>query len=312
MRLMFAGTPEPAVAALERLLASDHEIVAVLTRPDARKGRGRSLYPSPVKALAQTHGIPVFTPSTLRAGTPDGDQFRSDLAALNIDCAPVVAYGNLIPADLLDAVPHGWVNLHFSLLPRWRGAAPVQAAIAAGDTTTGATTFRIDEGLDTGPILASLTEPIMPEDTADDLLTRLAYAGSDLLVATMNQLAAGTATLQPQVGESTHAAKILSSDAQIQWNTPAAEIDRNIRAVTPAPGAWTTLDSDRVKLGKVLPLAETSQDAPGTIRIEKTRVVVATATQDVALTTIQVPGKKMMNAIDWARGRHTTEGLLFS
>lgn len=303
MRIIFAGTPEPAVVALEKLLASSHEVVAVITRPDAKKGRGRTLHPSPVKALAQEHGIEVLTPSTLRAGTEDGDNLRQRLAELQPEAIPVVAYGNLISKDLLDVARHGWVNLHFSLLPAWRGAAPVQAAIAAGDDITGASTFRIEEGLDTGPVFGTVTEGITGTDTADDLLTRLAYSGSDLLVATMDGLEAGTLEPQAQKGEATYAPKISTAAARIDWAQPAFAIDRHIRAHTPGPGAWTLLDDARLKLGPVS-LTERigKQLAPGEALISKDAVYIGTATQPVQLDRIQPPGKKMMNAADWARG----------
>lgn len=323
MRIIFAGTPEPAVVALEKLLASEHEVVAVITRPDARKGRGRSLHPSPVKELALQHGVEVLTPTSLKPDTEDGQAIRERLAELAPDCIPVVAYGNLITSDLLDVAPHGWVNLHFSLLPAYRGAAPVQAAIAAGEQVTGATTFRIDEGLDTGPILGTMEEEIRPTDTADDLLTRLAYAGGDLLVETMDGLEAGTITPRPQEGEATYAAKIRTEDARVDWTRPAAEIDRHIRAHTPGPGAWTTLGGERFKLGPVLltssaalssdaaladaaladaALTDATPLAPGEVRATKKAIFVGTADAPVQLSTIQAPGKKMMNAADWARG----------
>lgn len=303
MRIIFAGTPEPAVVALEKLLASSHEVVAVITRPDAKKGRGRSLHPSPVKALAQEHGIEVLTPSTLRAGTEDGDNLRQRLAELQPEAIPVVAYGNLISKDLLDVARHGWVNLHFSLLPAWRGAAPVQAAIAAGDDITGASTFRIEEGLDTGPVFGTVTEGITGTDTADDLLTRLAYSGADLLVATMDGLEAGTLEPQAQSGEATYAPKISTAAARIDWAQPAFAIDRHIRAHTPGPGAWTLLDDARLKLGPVsLTEGIGKQLQPGEALISKDAVYIGTATQPVQLDGIQPPGKKMMNAADWARG----------
>ncbi|MDK4268394.1 methionyl-tRNA formyltransferase [Corynebacterium accolens] len=303
MRIIFAGTPEPAVVALEKLLASSHEVVAVITRPDAKKGRGRSLHPSPVKALAQEHGIEVLTPTTLRPGTEDGDNLRERLAELQPEAIPVVAYGNLISKDLLDVARHGWVNLHFSLLPAWRGAAPVQAAIAAGDDITGASTFRIEEGLDTGPVFGTVTEDITGTDTADDLLTRLAYSGADLLVATMDGLEAGTLEPQPQSGEATYAPKISTAAARIDWAQPAFAIDRHIRAHTPGPGAWTLLDDARLKLGPVsLTEGIGKQLAPGEALISKDAVYIGTATQPVQLDRIQPPGKKMMNAADWARG----------
>ena len=303
MRIIFAGTPEPAVVALEKLLASSHEVVAVITRPDAKKGRGRSLHPSPVKALAQEHGIEVLTPTTLRPGTEDGDNLRQRLAELQPEAIPVVAYGNLISKDLLDVARHGWVNLHFSLLPAWRGAAPVQAAIAAGDDITGASTFRIEEGLDTGPVFGTVTEGITGTDTADDLLTRLAYAGADLLVATMDGLEAGTLEPQPQSGEATYAPKISTDAARIDWAQPAFAIDRHIRAHAPGPGAWTLLDDARLKLGPVsLTEGIGKQLQPGEALIRKDAVYIGTATQPVQLDRIQPPGKKMMNAADWARG----------
>jgi len=302
MRLIFAGTPEPAVVALERLLKTDHEVVAVLTRPDARRGRGRTLHPSPVSALAQEHGIEVLTPTTLKAGTEDGDAIRTRLAELAPDAIPVVAYGNLVPKDLLDLPTHGWVNLHFSLLPAWRGAAPVQAAIRAGDDITGAATFRIEEGLDTGPVLGTVTEEIRGTDTADDLLTRLAYSGADLLAATMDGLEAGALVAEPQVGEATYAPKITTGDARIDWSQPDFAVDRHIRAHTPGPGAWTTLLDDRVKIGPVTPGSAVEDLAPGEIHVDKNTVSVGTGTGAVTLGLAQPPGKKMMNAADWARG----------
>lgn len=308
MRLIFAGTPEPAVVALQALIDNpNHEVVAVLTRPDSRKGRGRTLYPSPVKALAVEHGIPVLTPTTLK-----DDAVVEEIKSFDADCIPVVAYGNLVPESLLDVVPHGWVNLHFSLLPSWRGAAPVQCAIAAGDEITGATTFRIDAGLDTGPILGRVTEAIRPTDTADDLLTRLAYSGADLLAATMDGLAAGVLRPEAQSDDGvSYAAKVMPEDAKIDWALPAYVIDRKARAVTPAPGPWTTLDDVRLKIGQVgiaseVPEAYLSEDVVvGQVIVEKHRVLVrAGGDTFVELIKVQPQGKKMMVASDWARGAH--------
>lgn len=305
MRLVFAGTPEPAVVALQKLIDSSHEVVAVLTRPDAPKGRGRSLHPSPVKALAVEHGIEVLTPTTLNSGTKDGDAIRETLKELAPDAIPVVAYGNLVPKDLLDLPKYGWVNLHFSLLPQWRGAAPVQAAIAHGDDVTGATTFRIDEGLDTGDILGTVTEEIQGTDTADDLLTRLAYSGADLLTVTMDGLESGTIIPRPQEGTPSHVGKITTADAEITWNQPATAVDRHIRAHTPGPGAWTMSGEQRFKIGPVT-VDNKGDDvpalAPGELHFEKNAVYVGTMTAPVQLGTIQAPGKKSMNAADWARG----------
>ena len=299
MRLVFAGTPEPAAVALQRLLASEHEVVAVLTRPDARKGRGRTLHPSPVKALALEHGIEVLTPETLAGDS----SIQQRLRELSPDAVPVVAYGNLIPADLLDIPAHGWVNLHFSLLPAWRGAAPVQAAIANGDEVTGATTFRIDEGLDTGDILGKLETGIGQTETSGELLERLADTGAGLLAATMDALEAGTATPIPQPQEGTYAHKITPADARVDWAQPASVVDRGIRAHTPAPGAWTMRGEERFKLGPITP-TDGDTLAPGEALFGKNEVLVGTADGDVRLGTIQPPGKKMMNAADWARGLH--------
>ncbi|WP_115684564.1 methionyl-tRNA formyltransferase [Corynebacterium senegalense] len=312
MRLVFAGTPEPAVVALQKLIHSEHEVVAVLTRPDARRGRGRTLHPSPVKALAEANGIEVLTPESLRGN----EEIRARLAGIAPDAIPVVAYGNLIPEDMLDIPRHGWVNLHFSLLPQWRGAAPVQAAIKNGDVTTGATTFRIDPGLDTGDILGTVGEDIGPRDTADDLLTRLAHAGAGLLVDTMTALETGAVTPVSQPAEGTYARKITPADAQVSWSQPAVEIDRAIRAHTPGPGAWTTWEGQRVKLGPVEPTDASGSAGlgPGEVRAEKNAVYVGTGTTEVRLGTVQPPGKKMMDAAAWARGLHTDvieQGVVF-
>ncbi|SDS02188.1 methionyl-tRNA formyltransferase [Corynebacterium timonense] len=296
MRLVFAGTPEPAVVSLEKLIRSDHEVVAVLTRPDARRGRGRSVRPSPVKELALEHSIEVLTPDTLR-----DDATRRRLEELAPEAIPVVAYGNLVPEDLLALPTHGWVNLHFSLLPAWRGASPVQAAIAHGDATTGATTFRIDAGLDTGDILGTVTAEIGPRDTADDVLARLAEVGGDLLVDTMTALDHGAVQPTVQPDEGTYAGKIHQADARVEWTQPAEVIDRRIRAHTPVPGAWTTWGQTRLKLGPV-ELTEGAGLDPGEVRREKNAVYVGTATTEVRLGLIQPPGKKMMEAAAWARG----------
>lgn len=318
MRIVFAGTPEPAVVALEALLDSEHEIVGVLTRPDARKGRGRSLAPSPVAALARERDIPVLTPSTLRVDSGDGAQVRQWLGELAPEAIAVVAYGKLISPDLLQVARHGWINLHFSLLPQWRGAAPVQAAIAHGDDITGASTFRIEEGLDTGDVLGTVTEAIRSDDTADDLLTRLAYSGSQLLVATMDGLADGSLEAQPQVGEASYAPKISAEQAHIDWSQPDFAVDRHIRAYTPGPGAWTMLGEQRLKISPVQLVASDSKAAsvlgdtklaPGELHVCKNDVFVGTATTPVRLDKVQAPGKKMMDAPAWARGSQP-EGIL--
>ena len=250
-----------------------------------------------MKELATRHDIPVLTPTSLR----DNDEFRSELRRLQPDCVPVVAYGNLIPKDVLDLVPYGFINLHFSLLPRWRGAAPVQAAIHAGDAVTGATTFRIDPGLDTGDIIGQLTEPIDPTDTADSLLERLAHRGADLLTHTMDMIADGTAEYRPQDGVATHAHKITVADARVDWTQPADSIDRAIRAVTSSPGAWSTIGEQRIKLGPVTHTTDPHMQ-PGDIHVAKNRILVGTGTTPVSLGRVQPSGKKPMPAADWARG----------
>ena len=315
MRIVFAGTPDPAVVALQHLIDSGHDVVGVITRPDARKGRGRTMHPSPVAALAEKHAIPMVKPTSLKPGPEDGDDVRERLRQWQPECIPVVAYGNLITSDLLDVAPHGWVNLHFSLLPAWRGAAPVQAAILHGDEITGASTFRIEQGLDTGTVLGSITEPIHPTDTSDDLLTRLAYKGAELLVATLDGLEAGTVVARPQDGTATYAPKIDKHDARIDWQQPAHMIDRQIRAHTPAPGAWTMMGEDRVKVGPVTQASPegSTPDHPGHVVVTKRGVFVGTGTDPVQLGQMQVPGKKMMSASDWARGAqvHGDEGVVW-
>jgi methionyl-tRNA formyltransferase len=298
VRLVFAGTPEVALPSLEALLASRHEVIAVITRPDAPAGRGRTLTGSPVKERALAAGIEVLTP--VRPGEPD---FLAALADLRPECCPVVAYGALVPRPALEVPSQGWVNLHFSLLPAWRGAAPVQHAVLAGDEVTGATTFRLDEGMDTGPTLGALTTEIGPAETAGDLLQRLAADGAGLLVATLDAMEAGAvvAVAQPVDGVS-YAPKLTVDDARIRWDAPAMRVDRLIRACTPAPGAWTTAGDDRVRLGPVQPAREADALEPGVLLVRKHEVLVGTLTHPVRLGTVQAPGKRPTPAADWARG----------
>ncbi|EAP99292.1 methionyl-tRNA formyltransferase [Janibacter sp. HTCC2649] len=306
MRLVFAGTPETAVPALEALLASPHEVVAVLTRPDARAGRGRTLHPSPVKALAVERGIEVLTPVS-----PRDPEFQERLREIAPDACPVVAYGALLPPDVLDIPVHGWINLHFSVLPAWRGAAPVQRAIMAGDEATGATTFVIEAGLDTGPVLGLMTETIRPDDTSGVLLDRLAHAGAGLLVATMDGLESGDLHAVPQPAEGvSHAAKLTTADAEITWTTPAYAVSRHVRGCTPAPGAWTTFRGERLGIGPfvvagadALEARESSEPlSPGEVHVTKKAVHVGTASGVVTLGEVRPQGKKPMAAADWARG----------
>lgn len=304
MRLVFAGTPEVALPSLRALLGSRHEVVAVVTRPDARSGRGRELHASPVGALGAEHGLEVLKPE--RPGDP---AFLERLRDIAPDCCPVVAYGALIPRAALGIPRHGWVNLHFSLLPAWRGAAPVQHAVWHGDDITGATTFLLEEGLDTGPVLGVVTEAIRPTDTSGDLLERLSVVGAGLLVATMDALADGimAAARQPADGVSI-APKITVEDAEVDWSQPAIRVDRQIRACTPTPGAWTTLAGERLRLGPVAMLADDTSLAPGELGVDKVRVRVGTATHAVLLGDVQAPGKRPMAAADWARGARPAAG----
>ncbi|PWW24550.1 methionyl-tRNA formyltransferase [Geodermatophilus normandii] len=304
LRLLFAGTPEAAVPSLEALLGSGHEVVAVLTRPDARSGRGRKVSRSPVAERADAAGLPVLQPRS-----PREPEFLAQLADLAVDCAPVVAYGALVPPAALDLPAHGWVNLHFSLLPAWRGAAPVQHALMAGDEVTGACTFRLEQGLDTGPVFGVVTEPIGPRDTAGDLLGRLAVSGARLLVATLDGIAAGTLVPRPQPADGVSLApRIETADARVDWALPAHVVDRRVRGVTPAPGAWTTWRGDRLRLGPVEPLPTALGLEPGEVSVGPSGVVVGTGRGSVRLGEVQPAGKRVLPAADWARGARPAPG----
>ena len=302
MRLLFAGTPAVAVPALQALLSSRHEVVGVVTRPDAPAGRGRALRPSPVKAVALEHGLEVLDPAH-----PRDEAFQHRLREIAPDCVPVVAYGALVPRSALDIPRLGWVNLHFSLLPAWRGAAPVQHAVLAGDEVTGATTFLIEEGLDTGPCYGTLTETVRPTDTAGDLLERLSVAGAGLLAATMDGLEDGALQAVPQPAEGvSHAPKITVADARVDWTAPSLRVDRLVRACTPAPGAWTTFRDKRVKLG---PVTRTDQQLPPGVLDGD---LVGTATEAVRLGRVRPEGKGEMAAVDWLRGLRPEPGDRFA
>ncbi len=305
MRVVFAGTPEVAVPALDAVAESRHELVGVVTRPDAPAGRGRRLVASPVAQRAEELGVPVLKPDH-----PRDPEFQEALRALAPDACPVVAYGALLPQSALDIPVHGWINLHFSVLPSWRGAAPVQHAIWAGDEVTGATTFRIVKELDAGPTFGIMTERIRPTDTAGELLARLAEGGSGLLVVTLDGIEDGSleAREQPEEGLS-YAPKILVEDACIDWTAPAVAIDRQVRACTPGPGAWTTWEGERIKVGPVT-LTETRLD-PGTLEVGKNHVLVGTGTVAVRLGEVKATGRKQMAAADWARGVHPDTGAHF-
>ncbi|GAA4454726.1 methionyl-tRNA formyltransferase [Phytohabitans houttuyneae] len=298
MRLVFAGTPAVTLPALDAIAASGHDLVAVVTRPDAPAGRGRRLVRSPAGAWADERGIEVLTPAR-----PREPEFQARLRELAPDCVPVVAYGALVPKEALEIPKRGWINLHFSLLPAWRGAAPVQHAVLHGDTVTGASVFQLEEGMDTGPVYGTLTEEIKPIDTSGDLLERLAVSGAGLLVAVLDAIESGAARAVPQPADGVSLApKITVDDAEVRWSEPAFAVDRRVRACTPAPGAWTTFRGDRLKLGPVRPIRYGPELQPGDLLVEKERVLVGTATDPVALGEVKAAGKKSMPALDWARG----------
>lgn len=307
MRLVFAGTPAVALPALDAIAASRHTLLAVVTRPDAPAGRGRRLARSPAGAWADARGIEVLTPARPREAA-----FQDRLRALAPDCVPVVAYGALVPVDALAIPRYGWVNLHFSLLPAWRGAAPVPHAVLRGDTVTGASVFQLEEGLDTGPVFGAVTEPIAPTATAGDLLDRLAHAGAPLLVQVLDAIEDGTARAEPQPADGVSLApKITVADAEVRWGEPALAVGRRIRACTPVPGAWSCFRGERVKLAPVDPAGGADPLAPGELRVERAQVLVGTATAPVALGQVAAAGRRPMPAADWARGVRPQPGERF-
>jgi methionyl-tRNA formyltransferase len=305
MRVLFAGTPAVAVPSLDALIAAGFEIVAVLTRPDAPIGRKRVLTPSPVAARAAELGIDIIH------ATRVDEAVTAKIAAAKPEVAAIVAYGGLIPRAALDIPPHGWINLHFSLLPAWRGAAPVQRAVMAGDDVTGAVTFLLEEGLDTGPVFGTLTEGVGPEDTAGALLERLSHSGAALLAQTLSAVEAGRAAAQPQLGDVSLAPKLTIDDGRLDWKQPALAIGRRARGVTPEPGAWTTLNGQRVKLEPVRLRPGNTDLQPGAVLLDGKSVLVGTGSHAVELSRIQPSGKTMMAAADWARGMATLESVVF-
>jgi methionyl-tRNA formyltransferase len=307
VRIVFAGTPETALPSLEALVGSRHDVAAVVTRPDARRGRGRTLHPSPVAARAAELGIEVLKPE--RADDP---AFLDRLREIGPACCPIVAYGALLKREALDVPEYGWLNLHFSALPAWRGAAPVQRSIMAGDEVTGATVFSLVEALDAGPVLGTITERIRDDDTAGTLLERLAHEGARLLVDALDHVEDGDigAVAQPEDGV-TYAPKLTTDDAHVDWSRPAFAVDRQVRGCTPAPGAWTLLDGQRVKLGPVTPTTDDTL-RPAEVQAGRREVRVGTATTDVVLGTVQPTGKKPMAAADWARGTTIEPGTVLA
>lgn len=307
MRILFAGTPEPAVASLDALITAGHDVVGVLTRTDAKVGRKRTLTPSPVAARAEELGLPVIKIDSFN--TADSNAAIDQINELRPDIGAVVAYGGLLPQPVLDLLPKGWVNLHFSLLPAYRGAAPVQWAIINQETQTGAAVFQLEAGLDTGPVFASLTRDLAPEDTAGEVLADLASSGGKLLADTLSEIAADTAVATPQQGVVSWAPKITSHQVRIDPAQPAEVVRGLINGASPAPGAWGMLDGAdtapaRFKIGGARRVADQPDHTlhPGTFILEPKRVLLVCQDGVIELTQVQPSGRKMMRATDWARG----------
>lgn len=298
MRIAFAGTPLAAVPTLTALLASEHEVALVVTRPDAPAGRGRTLTASPVAGVAVASGVPVLKTSQLA-------EHKEKFA--DVDCVIVVAFGAMVPKDLLAVPKYGWINVHFSLLPQWRGAAPVQYAILSGDEFTGVTTFQINEGLDTGPMLAYLTTQIAPNETSTELLDRLSIEGAQLALVTLAGIENGSILPlhQPIDGIST-APKITVSDAQVRWSDPALAVDRRIRAVTKEPGAWTMFGEVRIKLQPVTVSPHITDLSPGEVALRDGEVLVGTGSHAVALSEVQEAGRNLTDAKTWFSNQKST------
>lgn len=301
MKILFAGTPEVAVPSLRALHAAGHTIAAVVTRADAPVGRKRVLTPSPVAAAAEELGLSVVKANRLDATVTE------QLLSFGAELGVVVAYGGLVREPLLSTPRLGWVNLHFSLLPRWRGAAPVQRAIAAGDAVTGADVFQLVPALDAGDVFGRIERPVAADDTAGSMLDALSVDGASLLVDVVAQLEAGTAVAVPQTGEVTLAPKLTIDDARIDWTLPLASIDSRIRGMTPEPGAFTEIDGARFKVLEARPAPDAAPLAPGTISSVDGRVLAGTADAPLELRRVQPAGKTPMSAADWWRGAGTDE-----
>lgn len=304
MRIAFAGTPEVAQFVLAQLEHSHHKIALVLTKPDAPKGRGRKLVPSAVSEYAEHKGIPVIKPASLKEKT--GAVVKAALQKAKVDVVVVVAYGLLVPADLLYAVKFGWINLHFSILPRWRGAAPVQHAILAGDQQTGISIFQIEQGLDTGPLAIQKPYPIQANDDANSLLSALAKQGATGLVQVLDQLEqdAITWTEQPDTGI-TYATRLEKADGYINWQQSAQEILQKIRALYPAPGAWTIQEEQKIVIEKARLASVTI--SPGRLLATKNALFIGTGNGSIELLQLKPAGKKSMPAASWARGVQNLE-----
>jgi methionyl-tRNA formyltransferase len=296
VRLIFAGSPAAAVPSLQALIDGPHEVVAVVTREDAPLGRKRVLTATPVADVAERAGIPVIKANRLAA-------VQDELLAVEAELGVVVAYGGLIREPILSAPRHGWINLHFSLLPRWRGAAPVQHALIAGDSETGAAVFQLVPELDAGPVFATERVPVGRVQTAGHLLESLSVSGAELLAGVVDPIAAGTAVATPQRGEVTLAPKLDLTDARLDWTEPATRIDARRRGVTPEPGATTTLDGERFKVLDATIAHGAPRLDPGVVALRGRAVHVGTADDPIELLTVQPAGKRAMPAGDWWRGR---------
>jgi methionyl-tRNA formyltransferase len=304
MRVLFAGTPQVAVPSLDRIVHAGFEVVGVLTRPDAPLGRKRVLTPSPVAARAEELGLPVIRAARIT------DEVVAQLAAWSPEVAAIVAYGGIVPPSALSVPAHGWVNLHFSLLPAWRGAAPLQYSVIHGDEVVGASTFRLEEGLDTGPVYGTLALTPEPEATSGDLFAELAVSGAELLCQTLSGIDAGRLEPRPQAGEPTIAPKLTLEDGRLDWAQPALAVHRRARGVTPEPGAWTLLEGQRIKLEPPRMRPDVEGLEPGHLAWAGKVPVVGTGTHALELTRVQPAGKKMMAAADWARGAGNIEGTV--
>jgi methionyl-tRNA formyltransferase len=304
MRLAFLGTPDFAVTALAAIVAAGHEVVCAYSQPPAPRGRGHELKLSPVHAFAKAHGIPVRTPASMR----DPAEIAA-FAALDLDAAVVVAFGQILPAAVLEAPRLGSYNVHGSLLPRWRGAAPIQRAIMAGDTVTGVQVMRMTEGLDEGPVLATATVRIGPLDTAATLHDRLAAAGADLIVRTLPEIEAGTAVAVPQAEEGvTYAKKISAKFARLDWAKPGPVLDRKIRGMSPFPGAWFELPTEKGPV-RVKALLSRYEDEVGEAGVTlDDRLLVATGEGAVRLLRVQREGKGPQDADAFLRGNPVPAG----
>ncbi|MCW4384355.1 methionyl-tRNA formyltransferase [Salinibacterium sp. SYSU T00001] len=297
MRVVFAGSPEAAVPTLSVLAASHHEVVGVITREDSPQGRKRVMTPTPVALAAGELGLPVIRANRL------GEEVERSVSALEPDLGVIVAYGGLVREPLLSMPRLGWINLHFSLLPRWRGAAPVQRALIAGDEITGASVFQLVEELDAGDVYGVLTQRIGPHDTAGDLLASLAESGAGLVARVVDGLEAGTARSEPQVGDVTLAPKLSLAHGRVDFARHPALVSAQIRGVTPEPGAFAELDGARLKILEIGGVSADTPLAPGEVAAIDGRILVGTDAAALELRKVQPAGKKPMSAGDWFRGR---------